>query len=107
MTASTGPITAEPTAAAQCYLVEWYRSGLDSRTVTDIIAALEAGVAAVSDPEQAPVRLIVTMAVPADEVLYGLFGADSPELVSEACGRAGFPPQRLTAEVGAWINVAG
>lgn len=98
--AATQPAATVPT---QCFLAEWYRSGLDPRAVTNIIAALEAGVADVSGSD---VRLIVTLAVPADEVLYGLFGADSSERVSEACNRAGLPPQRLTSEVGAWINVA-
>lgn len=93
-------VTTKPT---QCYLAEWYRSGLEPMAVTKIIAALEAGVEAVGS-DGAPVRLIVTMAVPADEVLYVLFDAESSELVNEVCGRAGLPPQRLTAEVGAWFT---
>lgn len=97
MTATTHP--------AQCYLAEWYRSGLSDVAVTAIIGALEAAVEAIS-AAAAPVQLIVTMAVPADEVLYALFGASSLDIVSEVCGRAGLPPQRLTSDIGAWINVA-
>ena len=41
-------------------------------------------------------QLLMTMAVPSDEVLFGVFGAGSAEAVSEVCRRAGIPAERLT-----------
>jgi hypothetical protein len=41
--------------------------------------------------EGTPVRLVVTLAVPTDEVLYGVFGAQSPDIVTATCIRAGRP----------------
>jgi hypothetical protein len=40
------------------------------------------------------------LAVPSDEVIFGVFTADSPDLVTVTCQRAGIPAQRLTAVVG-------
>jgi hypothetical protein len=41
------------------------------------------------------------VAVPTDEVLYGVFAADSPDLVRTACERAGLVPERLSVDVDA------
>ena len=49
-------------------------------------------------------RLLVTIWVPVDEVLYGVFAADSPDLVNETCQHAGIPPQRLTPDVSTRIQ---
>ena len=72
------------------YLAEWYLPELTEQSVDDIVAKLDLAAANVSD-ERTPVRLLVTLAVPTDEVLYGVFGADSPEIVTATCERAGFP----------------
>ena len=50
-----------------------------------------------------PVRLLATVVVPTDEVLYGLFAANSSEIVLQACKQAGIPAERLTAGVNARI----
>jgi hypothetical protein len=84
------------------YLAEWYLPELDSHSVESIVAKLEAAATTVSG-EGTPVRLLVTLAVPTDEVLYGVFGADSPDIVSRTCVQAGFPHQRLSGDVGARI----
>ena len=52
-------------------------------------------------PAGTAVRLVITLSVPTDEVLYGVFGAASPDIVSEACLRAGVPFQRISGDVGA------
>ena len=83
-----------------CYLAEWYRSEVTSQPVDDIAAQLNAG-AAMMCVEGAPVRLLATVVVPTDEVLFGLFAAQSPEIVIEVCQRAGIPADRLTADVDA------
>ena len=60
-----------------------------------MVAKLDAAAVTVSS-EGTPVRLLVTLSVPADEVLYGVFGAHSPDIVSRTCLQAGVPHQRLS-----------
>jgi hypothetical protein len=88
------------------FLAEWYLPELTEQSVDDIVAKIELAAANLSE-EGTPVRLLVTLAVPTDEVLYGVFGAHSPEIVSATCERAGFPHQRLSRDVGARIRQAG
>ena len=85
-----------------CYLVEWYRPELTAEPFGDTAARLEAGAAAVCD-DGASVRLLMTLAIPAEEVLFGIFAADSADAVSEVCRRAGIPAERLTDAVDAWV----
>ncbi len=80
------------------YLAEWYLPELTEQSVDDIVAKLDVAATIISD-EGTPVRLLVTLAVPTDEVLYGVFGANSPDIVSKTCLQAGVPHQRLTADV--------
>ncbi|OBK73063.1 hypothetical protein [Mycobacterium sp. 1164985.4] len=86
-----------------CYLAEWYLPELTEQSVDDLITRLDAA-AAVATGEGTPVELLVTLAVPSDEVLYGVFGADSQEIVSRTCLAAGAPHQRLTSQVGTRIR---
>jgi hypothetical protein len=85
------------------YLVEWYLPELTEESVDDVVAKLDAAAKTVTD-EGTPVRLIVSLAVPTDEVLYGVFGAASPDIVTTTCLRAGVPHQRLSAQVGTRIR---
>jgi hypothetical protein len=80
------------------YLAEWYRPEVTAQPVDDIAAELQKGIALLC-AEGTPVRLLLTLAVPTDEVLYGLFAASSPNIVVQACRRAGIPLERLTADV--------
>jgi phosphoribosylformimino-5-aminoimidazole carboxamide ribonucleotide (ProFAR) isomerase len=50
------------------------------------------------------VWLLLTLAVPTDEVLYGVFAAESPDLVQTACARAGAVPERMSVDVDARIS---
>jgi hypothetical protein len=43
-----------------------------------------------------PVHLLSMLAVPGDEVLFGVFTADSSTVVTQTCDRAGIPAQRVT-----------
>ena len=86
-----------------CYLAEWYRPDLTQHVLDDIIGSLDAAISAVSNAGT-PVRLLVTLAVPTDEVLYGVFTADSPDAVVAACRQAGVPVERLSTDVGARID---
>jgi hypothetical protein len=85
------------------YLAEWYLPELTEQSVDDIVARLDAAATTITD-EGSPVRLLVTLAVPADEVLYGVFGAHSPDIVSRTCRQAGVPHQRLSGDVGTRIR---
>jgi hypothetical protein len=85
------------------YLAEWYLPELTEQSVDDIVAKLDLAAANASD-EGTPVRLLLTLAVPTDEVLYGVFGAHSPDIVTATCQRAGLPHQRLSGDVGARIR---
>jgi hypothetical protein len=85
------------------YLAEWYLPELTDKSVDDMVAKLDAAAISVSS-EGAPIRLLVTLAVPTDEVLYGVFGAHSPDIVSRTCLQAGVPHQRLSSDVGPRIR---
>ena len=86
-----------------CYLAEWYLPELTEQSVDEIVARLDAAAATVTD-EGTPVRLLVTLAVPTDEVLYGVFGACSQDIVSRTCTQAGAPHQRLSSHIGTRIR---
>ena len=90
-------------AESAYYLAEWYLPELTEQSVDDVVARLDAAAVSVSD-EGTPVRLVVTLAVPTDEVLYGVFGADSSDIVSKTCLQAGVPHQRLSGDVGTRIR---
>jgi hypothetical protein len=85
------------------YLAEWYLPELTEQSVDDIVAKLDVAATTLS-AEGTPVRLLVTLAVPTDEVLYGVFSAHSPDTVTTTCQRAGVPHQRLTGHVGTRIR---
>ena len=86
-----------------CYLAEWYLPELTEQSVDDMVARLDAAAATVTG-EGTPVQLLVTLSVPTDEVLYGVFGATSPDIVSRTCTQAGAPHQRLSRDIGTRIR---
>jgi hypothetical protein len=86
-----------------CYLAEWYRPEITQQPLDDTVAKLDA-VAATMRVEGSRVELLVTLAVPTDEVMYGVFAAGSPEIVVQACRRAGIPLERLSSDVAARIT---
>jgi hypothetical protein len=87
----------------ESHLAEWYLPELTPESVDDLVAKLEAATTTMSD-EGIPVRLVLTLAVPKDEVLYGVFAARSDEIITTTCERAGLPYQRLTSGVGTRIS---
>ena len=93
----------DSTAGLACYLAEWYLTELTEQSVADIVAKLDAASSTVTD-EGRRVRLLVTLAVPTDEVLYGVFDAASADIVTSTCHRAGLPHQRLSDLVGTRIR---
>jgi hypothetical protein len=87
-----------PVSRLPCYLVEWYRPDLTDEQLVTTAAALE-GCAASMSAEGLPVRLLMTLSVPTDDVIFGVFVAASAQIVAAACQRGGIPAQRLTAAV--------
>ncbi|HET7667840.1 MAG TPA: hypothetical protein VFK56_17580 [Mycobacterium sp.] len=85
------------------HLAEWYLPELTEQSVDDMVARLDAA-AAVLTGEGTPIQLLLTLAVPEDEVLYGVFGANSLDVVSRTCDSAGLPYQRLSRGVGTRIR---
>jgi hypothetical protein len=85
------------------YLAEWYFPEMTEMSLDDMVAKLDAAAVTLSS-EGTPVRLVVTLSVPTDEVLFGVFGAHSPDIVSSTCLQAGVPHQRLSSAVGTRIQ---
>lgn len=78
-----------------CYLVEWYRITFAADALERTAARLNETAALFSD-RGVPVHLTAMLAVPADEVLFGVFTADSASTVAQTCAEAGIPAQRVT-----------
>jgi hypothetical protein len=89
------PATSSPDP---CFLAEWYRRELSDTAIDDFFALLKATIEDVST-DAAPVRLVATLSVPSDDVLYGVFAASASEVVVQACARAGMHPERLIPNV--------
>jgi hypothetical protein len=80
------------------YLAEWYRGDLNQHEIDRIAATLDESSRSVS-ADGAPVRRVMTMAVPAAEWMFGIFEADSTDTVEQVCRRAGMTPQQLNPAV--------
>ncbi|TPG35841.1 hypothetical protein EAH80_07280 [Mycobacterium hodleri] len=46
-----------------------------------------------------PVRLLTVFTVPIDQVLYGLYAAESADDITHACESVGWPVDRITGGV--------
>ena len=79
-----------------CYLVEWYRPSITGDLLDHTIDQLDECAASLSS-KGSLVQLLMTLAVPSDDVVFGVFEADSTHSVASACDRAGIPAQRVTA----------
>jgi hypothetical protein len=85
-----------------CFLAEWYQAAVVDRDVSEVAATLGDAAARLRD-EGRPIRLLVTVAATADQVLYGLFAADCANTVNQACERAGWPADRISGDIRACI----
>jgi hypothetical protein len=93
------PLTGPP---LRCYLVEWYRAALVGEAMDQFTAVLDQCAASIPRGDGL-VQLLTVLTVPADEVIFGVFVATSPDLVATVCVQAGVPAQRLSAAVDARI----
>jgi len=82
------------------YLVEWYRPKLTAEPLERTDAALDDCAASMS-ADGCPVQVLMTVAVPTDEVVFGVFAADSAQVVAAVCDRAGVPAARVSAATAA------
>ena len=80
--------------------MEWYRANLTRQLIDQMVADLGKATTILRG-EGSQVLLIMTVAVPTDEVLHGVFEADSRELVWTACERAGSIPERMSVDIDA------
>jgi hypothetical protein len=78
-----------------CYLVEWYRPSVTAESLGETAAQLTECAVTISALGP-PVRLLTMLAVPSDEVVFGVFTAGSARAVTQTCKCAGIPAQRIT-----------
>ena len=93
-------------AASLRYLVEWYRPQLGGRAITDIADCLRRSLATLPSSAQPP-TLLYALEVPQDAYAFGVFTADSADVVSQVCEQAGLPADRVSAAVAAVDDAAG
>jgi hypothetical protein len=86
----------------QLYLAEWYRPAVVNRNIDEVAAALGETVARLHTGGH-PIRLLATVAAATDQVVYGLFAAESADTVSQAAEGAGSPADRITDGIQARI----
>jgi len=89
------------------FLVEWYRPDVGDDAFDRSIARLIECAAASSRAGGDPVQVLVTFAVPSDEVAFAVFDASTAQAVAKVCDQAGIPAQRLTPAVDARFPSGG
>jgi hypothetical protein len=77
------------------YLVEWYNPHLRGRAIIDVARCLRRALATMPGEANQP-ELLCAVQVPQDAYTFGLFAADSADLVAEACQQAGLPADRVS-----------
>lgn len=87
-----------PPLRVPCYLVEWYRPDLIADQFGAALASLGESMTSMT-AEGMPVRLLMTVTVPTDEVVFGVIAAGSEDIVDQLCRRAGLPAERVTAAI--------
>jgi hypothetical protein len=88
-----------------CYLVEWYRPELIDDQFSTALGALGECITTMNS-EGTPVRVLHTVTVPGDQVVFGVIAASSEAVAAELCRRAGVPAERLTAAISTRLTLA-
>jgi hypothetical protein len=94
-----------PSLRTPCYLAEWYRPDLIEDRFSTALGALGDCVTTMTS-EGTPVRVLHTVTVPSDQVVFGVIAAGSEAIAAELCRRAGVPAERLTAATSTWLTLA-
>ncbi|MGA8546118.1 MAG: hypothetical protein WB785_12775 [Mycobacterium sp.] len=81
------------------FLVEWYGRRAPARPLSDTARRLTDGAASIST-HGTQIRLLMVLAVPADDYAFGIFAAESAAAVAQVCVAAGAPAERISAAVG-------
>lgn len=80
------------------YLAEWYAPHSYVGPIADVAQRLRQSLAAMPTELSRP-ELLYAVEIPQDAYAFGVFVADSPEVVTHACLQAGVPADRVTAAV--------
>jgi len=91
-----------PDRLQRCFLAEWYRPAVVNRDIDEVAAALGDTVARLHSQGH-PIRLLAAVAASTDQVLYGVFAAESADTVTRACRGAGWPADRISSDIRARI----
>jgi hypothetical protein len=81
------------------FLVEWYGPHASTASVDETAGRLNDGAASISGPGS-QIRLLMVLAVPAEDYVFGVFAAESAETVARVCVDADVPAARISAAVG-------
>lgn len=81
------------------FLAEWYGPPLSACSVSETAGRLNDGAASISAPGS-QVQLLMMLAVPAEDYVFGVFAAESAETVAQVCVDADVPAARISAAVG-------
>jgi hypothetical protein len=88
----------------QRFLVEWYGHQAGAGSIAETAGRLRDG-AVSSSAAGAPIRLLVGMALPADDYSFGVFAAESADTVRQLCLDADAPPDRISAAIDWFPNI--
>jgi hypothetical protein len=84
------------------FLVEWYGPRTSAHSIGDIVDRLN-NRAELMSARGARVQLLTAMTVPEDDYAFGVFAAESAEMVAQICGDVGAPAERISCGVG-WVR---
>ena len=84
------------------FLVEWYGPRTSERCISETAGRLSEGAASTS-ARGTRIRLLMALAVPADDYAFGIFAAESAETVAQLCADVGAPPERISTAV-TWLG---
>ena len=91
-------------AGLERFLVEWYGPRASQLCISETAGRLSEGAASTS-ARGTRIRLLMALAVPADDYAFGIFAAESAEIVAQLCADVGAPPERISSAV-SWRHVA-
>jgi hypothetical protein len=89
-------------AALERFLVEWYEPYVPTSPIDETVKRLNDGAACVTALGER-IRLLMVLAVPSDQYAFGVFAAESADVVARVCLDAGAPAERISATVG-WVR---
>jgi hypothetical protein len=87
-----------PLSHLRCYLAEWYRPELTEELLEHTVARLDECVQSIC-AAGSPVHLLTVLAVPNDELIFGVFAAGSTHVVTQVCSQAEIPAHRISPAI--------